>query len=315
MDASLPKQNFAQFSQTVFTLTANVPYDFGAVTQLLNEIYDFNTFNTSSVRNVYSPNVTTARELMVDRAAAAMGKDPLAFRREFLREERLVAVLDKVAQAGRWGRSMPAGTAQGVAVHREYKGAIATLVEIDCRPQTVGRRIPDAYTGPRVTKVVVAVDAGLPINPLGIRAQVMGASMDGIANALSYSLHLVDGHFLEASWDHAHYTRQWNVPPEVEIHVLPATTGKPSGMGEFGVAPSMAATACAYARATGTMPTEFPINYRELDFEPFPFVPPIPASPVEGLTWAGARSAPAKRRKRRRRTRKRRRTARARRRG
>ena len=77
MDASLPKQNFAQFSQTVFTLTANVPYNFGAVSQLLNEIYEFNTFNTSSVRNVYSPNVSTARELMVDKLAAAMGKDPL----------------------------------------------------------------------------------------------------------------------------------------------------------------------------------------------------------------------------------------------
>ena len=51
-DASLPGQNFLQFSQSIFTLTANVPYDFGPVTQLLNEIYDFRTFNTSSVRNI-----------------------------------------------------------------------------------------------------------------------------------------------------------------------------------------------------------------------------------------------------------------------
>ena len=79
MDQSLPKQNSLQFSQTVFTLTANVPYNFGSVTQLLNEIYDFNTFNTSSVRNVYSPNVCTATELMVDKVAAAMKKDPVAF--------------------------------------------------------------------------------------------------------------------------------------------------------------------------------------------------------------------------------------------
>src|SRR3954451_12435866 len=74
MESSLPEQNFAQFSQGVFTLTANVPYDFGSVSQLLNEIYDFNTFNTSSVRNVYSSNVCTATELMVDRAAAAFRK-------------------------------------------------------------------------------------------------------------------------------------------------------------------------------------------------------------------------------------------------
>jgi len=290
MDASLPKQNFAQFSQGVFTLTANVPYNFGAVSQLLNEIYEFNTFNTSSVRNVYSPNVVTARELLIDRAARAMGRDELAFRLEFVRDARLVAVLERVAQAGRWGRRMPAGTAQGLALHREYKGAVAALVEIDCRRQTVDRKVRDGYTGPRVTKVVVAVDAGLPINPLGIEAQIMGAAMDGIANALSYSLHLVDGRFLEGSWDNARYTRQWNVPFDLEVIVMPETTGKPGGMGEFGVAPTMAATACAYARATGTMPTEFPINHRgPLGFRPFPAEPPIPPSPTDGLDRARAR--------------------------
>ena len=284
MDQSLPKQNSLQFSQTVFMLTANVPYNFGSVTQLLNEIYDFNTFNTSSVRNVYSPNVTTAIELMVDRLAHSMGKDPLALRREFVRDDRLAAVLDKVASAGNWGRPMPAGTAQGVAIHKEYKGASACLAEIDCRPETVNRTVRDGYTGPRVTKVVHVVDVGLPINPLGIKAQIMGGIMDGIAQVLSYGLHLENGHFLEGSWDNAFYTRQWNVPPEVDVIVLPPTTGKAGGVGEFGVGTSMAAVACAYGRATGKTPTSFPINHDgPLGFEPYPTVPPIPESPTDGL--------------------------------
>jgi isoquinoline 1-oxidoreductase beta subunit len=306
MDASLPKQNFAQFSQAVFTLTANVPYNFGGVTQLLNEIYDFNTFNTSSVRNVYSPNVSTAVELMVDKVAAAMKKDPVAFRREFVREPRLRAVLDKVASAGRWGRAMPAGTAQGVALRREYKSASACLVEIDCRPQTVNRKLEDAYTGPRVTKVVFAVDAGLPVNPLGIKAQIMGGAMDGIAQALSYGLHLKDGYFLEGSWDDAAYTRQWNTPADVEVIVMPTTTGKPGGIGELGVGTTMAAVACAYGRATGKTPTEFPLNYHApLHFDPFPTVPPIPQSPSDGLAKAGVRRTKTKRRTKKKTTRKR----------
>lgn len=53
---------------------------------------------------------------------------------------------------------MPAGTAQGIAVHSEYGGATAVLVEIDCRPGTVSREVPDAVTGPRATKVVITVD-------------------------------------------------------------------------------------------------------------------------------------------------------------
>ncbi len=284
MDQSLPKQNFLQFAETVFTLTANVPYNFGSVTQLLNEIYDFNTFNTSSVRNVYSPNVCTATELMVDRLAQAMGKDPLQLRREFVRDDRLAAVLDRVASAGNWGRSMPAGTAQGVAIHKEYKGAAACLAEIDCRPDTTGRKVRDGYTGPRVTKVVFVVDVGLPINPLGIRAQIMGGIMDGIAQALSYGLHLENGAYLEGSWDNAFYTRQWNVPADVQVIVMPTTTGKAGGVGEFGVGTSMAAVACAYGRATGKTPTSFPINHDgPLGFEPYPTVPPIPESPTGGL--------------------------------
>ena len=284
MDQSLPKQNSLQFSQTVFTLTANVPYNFGSVTQLLNEIYDFNTFNTSSVRNVYSPNVTTAIELMVDRLAHSMGKDPLALRREFVRDDRLAAVLDKAASVAGWGRPMPAGTAQGVAIHKEYKGASACIAEIDCRPSTTGRQVRDAYTGPRVTKVVFVVDVGLPINPLGLKAQMMGGIMDGIAQVLSYGLHLEKGAYLEGSWDNAFYTRQWNVPPEVDVIVMPPTTGKPGGAGEFGVGTSMAAVACAYARATGKTPTSFPVNYDgPLGFEPYPTSPPIPQSPTDGL--------------------------------
>src|SRR6266516_591278 len=107
MDTSLPLQNFLQLSETAYTLTANVPYNFGHVTQLLTEIYAYNTFNTSSVRNVYSPEVCTATELMVDRVAAAMGKDPMKFRLEFAKDDRMKSVINKAASVGNWGRAMP----------------------------------------------------------------------------------------------------------------------------------------------------------------------------------------------------------------
>ena len=120
--------------------------------------------------------------------------------------------------------------------------ALGSVAEIDCRPATVNRQIENGYGGPRVTKVVYVVDVGLPINPLGLKAQMMGGIMDGIAQTLTYSLHLKNGHFLEGSWDNAYYTRQWNTPFEVNVIVMPPTTGDPGGAGEFGVAASMAAT-------------------------------------------------------------------------
>ncbi|WP_395657221.1 molybdopterin cofactor-binding domain-containing protein [Nocardioides sp.] len=273
------------FAETVFELTQEVPYDFGAVVQTLVETDD--RFNTGSMRNIYSPDVRAAGELMVDRLAAAMRQDPYEFRRAHLRNDRVRAVLDRVADLGRWGRSMPSGTAQGIAIHKEYKGASACLVEIDCRPAQTGRDIRDGIGGPRVTKVVFAIDVGLVVNPRGLEAQMQGGINDGIALALTSSLHLRDGHFLEASWDNYFYTRQWNTPPEVEVVVMPSDSGQPGGAGEAGVAATFAAVACAYARAVGEVPAYFPLNHRDpLRFRPKPTVPPIPQSPTNGLRKA-----------------------------
>ncbi|WP_320777122.1 molybdopterin cofactor-binding domain-containing protein [Streptomyces sp. CRN 30] len=280
MAARLPVGDLG-FSGTFFQLSQSMPYDFGVNSRLLSETDK--RFNTGSMRGVYSPDVTCARELVVDRLAGKMGKDPFELRRDFLRDDRARAVLEKAAEVGRWGREMPEGTAQGIAFHSEYHSVSAVLVEIDCRPETVNRVVRDAVTGPRVTKAVVAVDVGLTVNPRGLEAQMTGCVMDGIALALTSSLHLRDGYFLEASWDNYFYTRQWNTPPELEVVVMPDTTGRPGGAGELGVAASMAAVACAYGRATGTVPTTFPVNHGTLSFEPKPTVPPVPPSPTDGL--------------------------------
>lgn len=274
------------FAETIFELTQEVPYDFGVITQTLTETDD--RFNTGSMRNIYSPDVRTAGELAVDRLAEAMGSDPYQFRRMHLRNARVRAVLDAVAKGGRWGRPMPPGTAQGIAIHKEYKGCSACLVEIDCRPEQTGRDIRDGVGGPRVTKVVFAIDVGLVVNPRGLEAQMQGGINDGIALALTSSMHLRDGHFLEASWDNYFYTRQWNTPPEVEVLIMPSDSGQPGGAGEAGVAATFAAVACAYARATGEVPAYFPINHRDpLEFDVKPFVPPVPPSPTNGrkLVW------------------------------
>ena len=280
--AKLPDGNLG-YAQAVFELTQSIPYNFGVTDQLINEV-DMG-FNTGSMRNIYSPNVTTAIELMVDQLARATGQDPYQFRLQYLSDARLKAALQQVATAGNWGRPMPAGTAQGLGLHSEYKSRVAVLVEIDCTPATVNRVITNGVGGPRVTKAVIAVDAGLPINPRGLEAQMMGGLMDAIAHILTFSVHIQNGVALEGSWDNTYYTRQWNVPADIQVIVMPPTTGVPGGAGELGVAPAMAAVACAYARATGTLPTSFPINHNApLGFTPLPTIPPLPEEPTDGLS-------------------------------
>jgi isoquinoline 1-oxidoreductase beta subunit len=254
--ASLPVGGNLSFAQTVFHTTVKVPYDFGVVTELLTEVPL--KMHTASWRSVYSANTRGAEEILVDEIAKALGKDPVAFRRAALTSARQRAVLDKVATAGRWGRSMPKGFAQGVGFHEEYKSCTACLVEIDARD-------PKA---PRVTKAVIAADVGRPINPRGLESQLLGGLTDAISTTLRAGLHIEKGLPLEGSYSQFHYARQKDTPRDVEIHIMPAN-GEPGGAGELGVPAAVGAVANAYARATGIRPRSFPINF-PVDFDPFP---------------------------------------------
>ena len=170
-------------------------------------------------------------------------------RRKFLKTADARAVLDKVATEGNWGRAMSSGTAQGVAVHGEYRSIAACLVEINCN----GAK-------PRVTKAVMALDVGRQVNPSGLRAQAMGSLMDGISTVLLAGNHLDDGAFREGSYSDFKYARQADAPLTCEVHLL-AGTGKPGGVGELCVPAAAGAVANAYARATGDKPRTFPINF------------------------------------------------------
>ena len=168
----LPAGNYT-VAQGIFELTSNVSYNYGQTDQLLNEI-DMG-FPTGSMRNIYSPDVCTAQEVITDQLARLDGKNPYAFRREFIKNARGLAVLDKVAKYGNWG-PRTCRDCQGIAVHNQYKDSCACLVEIDTRPSTVHRKVEKAYTGPRVTKVVFAVDVGKTLNPRGLEAEMQAGS-------------------------------------------------------------------------------------------------------------------------------------------
>jgi isoquinoline 1-oxidoreductase beta subunit len=232
-------------TQSVFSLSQNMPYGFGATTQTLTDVPL--AFPTGSWRSIYSGQTGTVNEIMVDEIARALGKDPVAFRRSTLDTARARAVLDQVAAQGNWGRAMPARTAQGVALHVEYKSVVAYLVEIDCRKAT-----------PRVTKGVCAVDVGRAVNPRGLAAQVQGVLNDGLSMTLHAGLHIDNGAVREGSYSDYRYARMADSPIDVDVVVMPPT-GEPGGAGELGFPAAAAAVANAYARATGTSVRRFPI--------------------------------------------------------
>ncbi|HXF44550.1 MAG TPA: molybdopterin cofactor-binding domain-containing protein [Burkholderiaceae bacterium] len=253
------------YEQFFFKTMVASPYNFGTSKKLLTPVAI--DMNTVSFRSVHIQPARCCEEIIVDEIAARLRKDPLAFRLEHLRLPRARAVLQRVAEAIGWGRSLPAGTALGIAAHQESRSFTACAVELDAR--TPGRA--------RVVRAVIAIDVGRPINPSGIRAQCEGGLADAITVVLNAGLTVRDGLPLESSYSNYPVTRMRDFPGDVEIIVMPDVGEPIGGMGEVGFAAASAAIANAWARATGRKPRKFPLN------APPAFVPvppgrlPIPA--------------------------------------
>jgi isoquinoline 1-oxidoreductase subunit beta len=232
--------------QTFFHLTQHLPYDFGLTSQKLNEVAL--PIPSATWRSVYSAFTAVSNEIVVDDLARALRRDPVELRRAKLKSDRLRAVLDVVVREGNWGRAMPPGHGQGIGLWEEYRSAVAYLVELD----TTG-------PVPRPTRVVVAADVGLCVNPRGLEAQLQGAAMDAASTVFRAGNHLDDGAMREGSFADFHWARMANSPLAIDVHIV-TSSDQPGGAGELGYPAASAAMANAYARATGTSPRRFPIS-------------------------------------------------------
>jgi isoquinoline 1-oxidoreductase beta subunit len=198
-----------------------------------------------------------ANEIFVDRLAAAHGADDIQFRLDQLAipvpppspataavRAAATRCLEKVQDTrAAWGAA-PAGHAYGVAMHAEYRSAVAYLVEIDASDPA----------DPRLVRAFAAVDVGVPINPKGLEAQIQGVLIDGWSVMIRAANHLEDGAIVEGSYSDFLWARMDETPLTVDVYVFSKEeTGgdTPGGAGELGLPPASAACVNAYARATG----------------------------------------------------------------
>jgi len=204
---------------------------------------------TAAWRVVYSGQVGSLNEIIIDELARAAGKDEFEYRMSMLESDRHRAVLEKVAHEGEWGRKLPAGVAQGLGMHDEYKSIAAYLMEVDTRGKE-----------PRMTKCTIAVDNGFLVNPKGTEGSLFGQAMDGFALVFRAGLHVDNGATRESNFHDYKWSRMFDSAPEMSIHFLPQSNVLPGGVGELGVPAAAGAAANAWARATGKQPRNFPLN-------------------------------------------------------
>lgn len=199
-----------------------------------------------------------AMESLIDMAAHAAGADPVEFRLALLgsgtpEQKRLAGVLRLAAQKAGWGKELPKGHAQGVAVHRSFNSYVAQVVEIS--------EVDGAI---KIEKVTCAVDCGVAVNPDVIRAQMEGGIGYGLGAVMRNSITLTDGEVDQSNFPDYEPLRMADMP-EVEVHIMPSTE-PPTGVGEPGLPPAGPALANAIFAATGKRVMQLPMNEAGISF-------------------------------------------------
>ena len=243
----------------------DTPYAIGSVEAELIE--SASPVRTSSWRAVNHNHNVFASECFFDELAAAGGQDPMALRRELLRKEaaveggregkpverdRLAAALSLVAEKANWSQKLPAGRGKGAAC-AVYDGRTPAAVVAEV---TVGAR-----GDWRVDRIVCAMDCGVAVNPLGIRAQVEG-SVAWAVSALSTEITLDRGHVVQSNYRDFPVLRLADMP-KVETYIVPSDAA-PTGAGEPPVPVTAAAVANALSAATGRRVRRLPIRAEDL---------------------------------------------------
>src|SRR5437660_7287332 len=163
---------------------------------------------------------------------------------------RLRQVIDTAAQHAGWGKQLPAGQGLGIAAHYSFVTYVAAVVQV-----AVNEKGEIA-----IPQVDVALDSGAQVNPEPLRAQVEGACVMGVGNALLSQITFKNGR-VEQSNFHDYQVARMNVAPrDIRVHLIGSDFNGPlGGVGEPGVPPIAPALANAIFAATGKRIRQLPI--------------------------------------------------------
>jgi len=199
-------------------------------------------------RSVGNSHTAFAVESFVDELAHAAKRDPLEFRRALLaKSPRFRAVLELAAEKAGWGTPVPAGRARGLAVHESFGSIVSHVAEVSVDHGHI-----------RVHRVTCAIDCGVCINPLGVRAQMESGIAYGLGAALYSELTMKEGRVLESNF-HDYRILRLHEMPQVDVHIVPSHE-KSGGAGEPATPPIAPAVANAVFALTGKRLRDLPLR-------------------------------------------------------
>jgi nicotinate dehydrogenase subunit B len=180
-------------------------------------------FGTGAWRAPNNNTNTFARETQVDIMAAAAGVDPLQFRLQNLKDEKMIACLKAVADKfGYVAGKTPSGRGIGVACGTDAGTWVACMAEVKV----------DKGTGKvSVTRIACAQDMGLCVNPEGALMQMEGCMTMGLGYTLTEEIRFEGGNIFNRGFD-TYDIPKFSWLPKLDCVILDRKDKPPQGGGE-----------------------------------------------------------------------------------
>lgn len=197
--------------------------------------------STGFWRSVGHSHTFSALEHAIDQLARRAKIDPADYRRHIysrVNAQPYLDVLNLACERAGWGDPLEAGWARGLAVGQCFGTTVAQVAEVSLTP-----------TGPRVRRVVAAVNCGTAVAPDLIAAQIEGGIIYGLSAGLYGAVRFRDGVVQNDNFKDYRSVRMHEAP-EIETHILPSTA-PPTGVGEPGTPLITPAVANALLVLTG----------------------------------------------------------------
>jgi len=196
-------------------------------------------------------------ECFIDEIAHATGKDPLALRRELMKNHpKHLAVLEAAAKRAGWGTPAPDVKGQkvfrGLCQTHGFGSYVAACAEVSVSKD-------GALT---VHRIVAATDPGYAVNPQQIEAQVEGSFVYGLSAALYGECTVKDGAIEQKNFD-TYPAMLMAQMPKVETVVM-GSGGFWGGVGEPTIAVAAPAVLNAIFAATGKRIRDLPLKHHSL---------------------------------------------------
>lgn len=214
---------------------------------------------SSWLRGVSALPNSFAHECFIDELASAAGADPVEFRLRHLDDPRVKALIEAVTQQAGW-QPRPAGQEIQLGVNGRLKGrGFAYAHYVHSRFPGFGAAMAawvidlevDPATGHiQVQRILVAQDAGLMVNPAGVRHQVHGNVIQALSRSLKEDVSFDQQAVTSLEWG-GYPILEFTELPEIEVLLIDRPDEPPLGVGESTSLPGPPAIANALFDATG----------------------------------------------------------------